>query len=196
MNFLAHQFLSFEIKPIMVGNFIADTVKGKALENYDADIQKGILLHRFIDSFTDSHEITLQSRERLYGHFGKYAAVVQDVFYDHFLAMNWSQYHKVDLDEYTRFIYLTLDDYRSVFNERAERTFHFMQMQNWLGSYATREGIDRALSGLSKRASFPSNMDESLPALEEHGDDISTDFEVFFPDLIFATQAKLAEINS
>ncbi|MCZ4407499.1 acyl carrier protein phosphodiesterase [Cryomorphaceae bacterium 1068] len=196
MNFLAHQFLSFEIKPIMVGNFIADTVKGNALKNYDVPIQKGIVLHRFIDSFTDSHEITLQSRERLYAHFGKYAGVVQDVFYDHFLAINWSDYHDQDLNDYTDFIYLTLGGYRSVFNERAERTFQYMQMQDWLGNYATQEGIHRALTGLSRRASFPSNMEESLPALAKHGEAISNDFKIFFPDLISATQLKLEELNS
>jgi len=180
----------------MVGNFIADTVKGKAFEHYDPEIQKGILLHRFIDTFTDSHVTTLQSRERLYAHFGKYAAVVQDVFYDHFLALNWSDYHKKDLNEFTDFIYSTLGDYRSVFNERAARTFHYMHLQDWLGNYATQEGIDRALTGLSHRARFPSNMEESLPALSEHGKAISNDFKTFFPDLIAATQSKLVEINS
>jgi len=180
----------------MVGNFIADTVKGKALEDYDIAIQKGIVLHRFIDSYTDSHDITLQSRERLYNYFGKYAGVVQDVFYDHFLALNWSSYHQDELKAYTRFIYDTLGDYQSVFNERASRTFHYMQLQDWLGNYANKEGVDRALTGLSRRASFPSNMEESLPALAEQGSAISADFEAFFPDLIFATEERLKELLS
>lgn len=180
----------------MVGNFIADTVKGKALKEYDVAIQKGIVLHRFIDSYTDSHQITLQSRERLYSYFGKYAGVVQDVFYDHFLALNWHMYHQDELEVYTRFIYATLRDYQSVFNERAARTFHFMQLQDWLGNYATEEGINRALTGLSRRASFPSNMEESLPALMEQGSAISKDFKEFFPDLIAATQEKLVELSS
>lgn len=196
MNFLAHQFLSFEIKPIMVGNFIADTVKGKGLADYDKAIQKGIVLHRFIDTYTDSHEITLQSRERLYAYFGKYAGVVQDVFYDHFLAKNWTSYHQNDLKAYTRFIYATLADYQSVFNDQASRTFHYMQLQDWLGNYATEEGINRALTGLSRRASFPSNMEESLPALAEQGSSISDDFKAFFPDLISATEEKLEELLS
>lgn len=196
MNFLAHQFLSFEIKPVMAGNFIADTVKGNAFKDYDQEIQKGIVLHRFIDTFTDSHKITLQSRERLYAYFGKYAGVVQDVFYDHFLALNWSDYHRQDLDEYTRFIYSTLEIYKPLFNEKAERTLYYMQLQDWLGNYATKEGIHRALSGLSRRASFPSNMEESLPALSEQGEAISADFKAFFPELVAATRVKLAQINS
>lgn len=196
MNFLAHQYLSFEIEPIMVGNFIADTVKGKAFKDYDEAIQKGILLHRFIDSFTDKHELTLQSRERLYAYFGKYAGVVQDVFYDHYLAVNWAKYHEDDLNKYTRFIYSTLEGYQSVFNEQATRTFHYMQLHDWLSNYATREGINRSLTGLSRRASFPSKMEDSLPALEEQGEAISNDFETFFPDLISATQEKLKELTS
>ncbi|MGB6035863.1 MAG: acyl carrier protein phosphodiesterase [Cryomorphaceae bacterium] len=180
----------------MVGNFIADTVKGKGLEDYDLAIQRGIVLHRFIDTYTDSHKITLQSRERLYAYFGKYAGVVQDVFYDHFLAINWTNYHRDELKAYTRFIYATLGDYQSVFNERASRTFHYMQLQDWLGNYATEEGIHRALTGLSRRASFPSNMEESLPALAEQGSAISDDFKAFFPDLISATEERLTELLS
>ncbi len=180
----------------MVGNFIADTVKGKAFEDYPVEIQKGILLHRFIDSFTDSHHVTLESRERLYDHFGKYAAVVQDVFYDHFLAVNWANYQNRGLTEYTEFIYRTLGDYRSLFNDRAARTFHFMQLQDWLGSYATTEGIDRALTGLSKRANFPSNMDRSLPALAKHRESLAEDFRIFFPELITASKLKLSELIS
>lgn len=180
----------------MVGNFIADTVKGKGFETYDEAIQKGILLHRFIDSFTDSHPITLKSRGRLYAHFGKYAGVVQDVFYDHYLALNWHEYHQTDLREYTGFIYSTLGVYRSIFNDRADRIFHFMQLQDWLGNYVHQEGIQRALTGLSRRAKFPSNMEESLPALREHGSALSSDFKAFFPSLITASQAKLKELNS
>lgn len=179
----------------MVGNFIADTVKGNAFEEYEVEIQKGILLHRFIDSFTDSHPITLESRKKLYSDFGKYAAVVQDVFYDHFLAVNWAEYQDGALGEFTEFVYNALGEYRSVFNDKAARTFHFMQLQDWLGSYATTEGIDRALTGLSRRASFKSNMERSLPALAAHEDSLSNEFQTFFPELISASKLKLSELT-
>jgi acyl carrier protein phosphodiesterase len=188
MNFLAHQYLSFENEPLMVGNFIADTVKGKELLRYPKAIQRGIRLHRFIDTFTDENPLPLQSRKRLYPYFGKYAAVVQDVFYDHFLASEWQNHHEVELAKYTARVYRVLERNRHLFNPRADRTFHYMKNQNWLLGYASREGIDRALKGLSNRARFASNMDKALPALSLEGDKLREDFRIFFPRLIEAVR--------
>ena len=66
MNFLAHSYLSGSDQKILVGNFIGDFVKGKQYENYDDSIQKGIILHREIDYYTDKHEVYLDSDIGLY----------------------------------------------------------------------------------------------------------------------------------
>ena len=65
MNFLAHIYLSGEDQGITIGNFIADGIKGKKYLSYSEDMQKGILLHRSIDSFTDQHPVVRQSTKRL-----------------------------------------------------------------------------------------------------------------------------------
>lgn len=173
----------------MVGNFIADTVRGKRMDEYPESIREGILLHRFIDTFTDEHPTVLLTRKRLYPHFGKYAAVVQDVFYDHFLAKNWKSHHHLELNEFTAFVYQTLGESRHHFNQRAERTFHFMQSQDWLSNYATEEGIHRSLSGLSRRAKFTSNMEKSIPVLRAKRSDLEEDFAAFFPELVAEVKA-------
>lgn len=172
----------------MAGNFIADTLRGRELNHYPQLIQKGVRLHRFIDTYTDTHDIPLRTRRMLYPYFGKYAAVVQDVFYDHFLAANWDAYHEMRLKEYTRFAYKTLQEAEEFFNERAARTFHYMYIQDWLTGYASDQGIDRALSGLSRRAKFESNMDRSLPVLRRYRSEIDKDFRQFFPELISASK--------
>lgn len=184
MNFLAHQYLSFDIPPVMVGNFIADTIRGSQLEKYPEKVQYGIRIHRSIDTFTDSHPLVLQTRSLLYPWFGKYAAVVQDVFYDHFLAINWKEYSEQSLTTFVKDVYRTLESNKTWMNERAMRTLYYMHSQNWLGNYRFPEGIDRALSGLSYRAKFDSKMDNSLPALEENFDAMNTHFRAFFPELI------------
>ena len=92
MNFLAHLFLSGEPGELMVGNFIADSVKGNAMNDFSEGIQKGIILHRAIDTFTDSHNEMQKSKERLRPRYKKYAPVITDIFYDHFLAVNWQDY--------------------------------------------------------------------------------------------------------
>lgn len=184
MNFLAHQHLSFHVPPVMVGNFIADTIRGSQLEKYPVAIGLGIRVHRAIDTFTDSHPTVLATRTLLYPHFGKYAAVVQDVFYDHFLAINWHQYSPQPLKRFVDNVYATLEANRNWMNERALRTLFFMHSQNWLEGYLTSEGIDRALKGLSRRARFTSNMENSMPALEENYQVLNDQFQGFYTELI------------
>ncbi|MEM9052861.1 MAG: ACP phosphodiesterase [Bacteroidota bacterium] len=195
MNFLAHQLLSFSQKHLMVGNFIADTLKGKSYQSLPKEIQEGVLLHRFIDDFTDTHPLMLQGRKLLYPHFGKYAGVVQDVFCDYFLAKDWHEYHEKPLKEYVQYIYQVLAEAEEIFNERALRTFQFMRQQNWLESYAHLSGIDQALSGLSRRASYQSNMENSLPAMTEHGHDLELDFREFYPQLRNASMEQLKKLR-
>lgn len=183
MNFLAHQYLSYQHESVMVGNFIADTITGSISEEYEAGVQLGIQIHRSIDSFTDSHSLVLDSRKLLYPYFGKYAAVVQDVYYDHFLAINWGLYSNSPLEPFVSNVYDVLNKYKDSMNDRALRTLHYMQLQDWLFNYSTLEGIDRALKGLSRRASFQSNMEKSLPALKANYEALNTHFKSFFPDL-------------
>src|SRR3954453_2663939 len=93
MNFLAHLYLSGNDPEIMVGNFLGDFVRGRnLLERYKKNIATGIELHRTIDEFTDTHPIVAQSKNRLREKYRHYAAVIVDIFYDHFLAKNWSEY--------------------------------------------------------------------------------------------------------
>ena len=89
MNFLAHIYLSGDNDLIKIGNFMADGIRGKHYEYLPAEVQKGIVLHRAIDTYTDSHPIFRQSTKRLHHRYHHYAGVIVDVFYDHFLAKNW-----------------------------------------------------------------------------------------------------------
>ena len=105
MNYLAHLHLSNNDKNLIIGNYIADDVKGKAYLNFPLEIQKGIILHRKIDDFTDSHKVVGNSKNLIRHHQNKFTPVVMDVFYDYFLAKNWEEYSTVDLLSFTTNIY-------------------------------------------------------------------------------------------
>ena len=74
---------------------MADSVKGNHYLYFEKEIQKGVLLHRFIDSFTDFHPTYRKSKHRLHTKYGHYSGVIMDIFYDHFLAKNWTKYQLV-----------------------------------------------------------------------------------------------------
>jgi acyl carrier protein phosphodiesterase len=183
LNFLAHSFLSGPDEALLVGNFIADSVKGRQKEKYTPEIQRGIILHRQIDTFTDAHPIVQQTKARLRPGYGKFSGVISDMFYDHFLAANFKNYSAVPLLEYTHWVYGIMQKYRAQLPERVHYFLPYMVRQNWLYNYAQVSGIQKSLQGLSQRSNFTSNMATATEELEAFYALYQTDFERFFPDL-------------
>jgi len=183
MNYLAHLFLSGENEKIIVGNFIADHVKGRTIDEYDEEIKQGIRMHRAIDEFTDAHPDVRAGISRLRPAYGKYAGVIMDMYYDHFLAANWNRYSDNDLEDYTRSRYVILFRYYSIFPARAQRILPHMAKNNWLKGYARLEGLQQALTGLSTRTRFLSNMEHAVIDLRNGYNHYQEEFFNFFPEL-------------
>ncbi|HYF68829.1 MAG TPA: ACP phosphodiesterase [Ohtaekwangia sp.] len=184
MNFLAHLYLSGKNEKIMVGNFLADFVKGKqALSLFDGEIKTGIELHRAIDLFTDTHPVVRESKNRLREKYRHYSAVIVDVFYDHCLARNWALYSTVVLPAFADEAYAILQKYYSVLPTRLQQMLPYMIRGNWLVNYAKPEGIARTLTGMSRRTPYESKMDEAIDELIKYYSDFESEFNLFFPDL-------------
>lgn len=184
MNFLAHLFLSGENENILVGNFIADFVKGKrALESFDIKIRRGIELHRAIDLFTDTHAVVASSKDKLRPKYRHYAGVIVDVFYDHYLAKNWGLYANVRLEDFADRAYKTLQRNYNSLPVGVQQMLPYMVRGNWLVNYSRPEGIGRALTGMSRRTPYESKMDEALNDLIKFDDEFEQEFKIFFPEL-------------
>jgi len=169
----------------MVGNFIGDFVRGRAIyEQFPHRIALGIELHREIDEFTDNHPVVLESKIRLRPKYRHYAPVIVDMFYDHFLAANWKNYHTQPLSEYAHHSYQILKKFEPILPAQVKYLMPYMIEGNWLLNYARTEGIHRALSGMAKRTPYDSKMDEAIQELELHYKDFEKEFFDFFPDLI------------
>ena len=191
MNFLAHIYLSFGDQDLTLGNFIADHIRGKAYTRYPEPVQKGILLHRAIDTFTDSHPIARSSSKRLHPRHSHYSRVIVDIYYDHFLAKNWEQYSDVPLEDYTRRFYGLLHERYDLLPEGIQRFMPYMISDNWLLSYAGLEGIGRVLQGLNRRAGSRSRMDEAVEDLEAHYEKFESEFHPFFEELIIFSRQHI-----
>lgn len=184
MNFLAHLYLSGDNPRIMIGNFMGDFIKGRSyLQQYDAEIITGIDLHRSIDEFTDSHPVVTQSKNRLRPKYRHYAGVIVDVFYDHFLAANWNQFHSLPLEKFAQQVYRTIQTFDAKLPEELTYMMPYMIKGDWLLSYSTSEGIHRALSGMARRTPYQSKMEEAVNDLREHHDEFKAEFMEFFPQL-------------
>jgi acyl carrier protein phosphodiesterase len=196
MNFLAHIYLSGDDDELLIGNFIADAVKGKQFLNFKPEIARGILLHRFIDSYTDNNCIVGQSKTRLRNNFGKFAGIITDVFYDHFLANHWKKFSEDMFEDFIQQKYQILLENGKVFPESTLFMFEKMMEQNWLVNYKDIEGIDRALTGLSKRFPYPNKMNLATAQLQEDYHAFEQDFLTFFPVLIKNSESFLKNLSA
>jgi acyl carrier protein phosphodiesterase len=195
MNFLAHAYLSFGQEEILVGNFAADFIKGKEMALYHGDIRIGILLHREIDSFTDSHPLVRAGQSYLRPKFRHYSTVITDIFFDYFLGKNWDHFSPIPLEIFVNQTYDVLDRYQSQLPDRFGEMFYWMKSQNWLYQYREISGIQRSLSGLSRRTTFVSKMDEAPAVLLEKEAEFEVIFFAFFKELDTFARQKLIELQ-
>ncbi len=185
MNFLAHLYLSgLEDEDLMLGNFIADMIKGRKVSTFKESIQHGIRLHHKIDNYTDDHPEWKRIRTLLRPSQGKFAGVVTDIFFDHALAIHWEKYHKLSLESFASKVYEILNRRFEDLPPRGQHLLPYMIQHNWLVSYKSVEGISSVLKGMAKRTPYPSNMANAAHTLEIYTYEIQEAFLIFFPDLI------------
>ena len=190
MNFLAHLLLAGppaapDYAAHLLGQFIADSVPGRQLDAYPPAVQAGIRAHRAIDAFTDQHPVVRQTTARLRaGGYGKYAGVISDVFFDHFLAANFPEFSVENLLAFTQRVYATLAAQQAQFPARVRQFFPHLVQHNWLLHYAEPEGVARSLAGLSRRATPGSGMETAGEELRRHYAAYKADFREFWPQLV------------
>ncbi|GAA4023330.1 acyl carrier protein phosphodiesterase [Hymenobacter glaciei] len=200
MNFLAHLYLSGAptaacYTDVLVGNFMADSVPGRQLENYAPAVQAGIRLHRAIDTYTDQHPVVRRSTKRLReAGYGKYAGVISDMFLDHFLARSFAEYSAESLTDFAKRVYGLLQGREAEMPPRVQQMLLYMVQHNWLLGYAETEGIRRALGGLSRRAVAGSGMETAATELEANYEAYEADFREFFPQLREHAAGELARL--
>jgi acyl carrier protein phosphodiesterase len=184
MNFLGHIFLSGKEDEIILGNFIADHIKGRIQLEYPQRVIKGIQLHRAIDYFTDHHPMVIRGVRRLNVDYGHYGTVIIDMYYDHFLSSLWSDYHPEPIIPYTQSIYAQLLPFLETMPARTQSMLPYMIRDNWLAGYARADGLNRALNGMAKRAKFVSGMENATAFLINNYEAFKEEFRAFMPDMI------------
>ncbi|MFQ5936760.1 MAG: ACP phosphodiesterase [Acidiferrobacterales bacterium] len=194
MNYLAHVFLSGRSADAVIGGLLGDFVKGSVGSGYEARVWQGIVLHRRIDGFTDAHEVVQASRRLVSRERRRFAGIMVDVFYDHFLARHWPRYADIPLDEFTREVYAVLLHHRDRLPERLRYIVPRMVGDDWLGTYRELWRVGAALDGISRRLRRSNTLVGGVRELESNYDRFEHHFLSFFPQLmLFVDQWKTAE---
>lgn len=184
MNYLAHLFLAEGTPASLIGNLLGDFVKGGAVHLYSEEIRKGIDLHRKVDSYTDSHAIVRSSKSLVCSQRRRFAGVLVDMFYDHFLAKNWLEYSEVPLPDFARGVYQVLQDSRDILPESLNQIVPTIIARDLLCSYREIGGIDTAINRMSARIKRANNLAGGVEDLTANYQQFESDFRAFFPLLI------------
>lgn len=185
MNYLAHLYLADENDPnSLIGNLLADFTNPVDEVRYNPAIRLGIRRHRAIDRFTDHHPIFRNSTARIGHKYRLLKGILVDLFYDHFLARHWEDYHPLCLETFCYRVYTQLEPHTKELPERMQRMLKHMIRDNWLVSYRQTEGIEWALDRMSHRLSRPNVLYEGIEELHRHYNALEKDFQMFFPELV------------
>jgi len=183
MNYLAHAYLSFGNEPILIGNMISDFVKGNKKFNYPENIQKGIALHRMIDTFTDTHVATKNAKEIFKSSAHSYAPVFVDVVYDHFLSVDETQFPLNKLEFFATETYRVLKKNTELLPEKFNNMLPYMINQNWLLNYRFDWGIENSFGSIFRRAKYLEKNNLVLQCFHDNYNELQACYKQFFPDV-------------
>ncbi len=196
MNYLAHLYLSGNNHQVLIGNFMADSIKGNSYNNYPEDQKKGILLHRFIDSYTDQHPLVTELKRLCHHKLHHYSGIAIDIILDHLLASNWSIYSDKSLLEFTENSYQILNLNFDELTPQVQNFLPIMVKHNWLYNYRTIKGIREILLQMNHRIKHRVDLSSSVNIMLENKLLFEKNFQLFFNDLILNCQLFLNEYHT
>lgn len=192
MNYLAHMFLAGDTAEERTGALLGDFVKGSIEDRFPEAIRNGILLHRAIDRYTDAHPTVRASCMLVSDERRRFAGILVDVFYDHFLARHWRRYSAMPLNQFTQSVYAALGRDRGSHPPRLQQILPCMMRDDWLGSYGDLNAVDAALNGIARRFRRFRRavaLTNAIVELDRNYDAFEVHFLRFFPQLIRYAQA-------
>jgi acyl carrier protein phosphodiesterase len=184
MNYLAHLYLADDSDEFLIGSFLGDFVKGALGDRYSEEISRGIIFHRKIDAYADAHERTLASRNLFSPERRRFAGIIVDICYDHFLAKHWINYSDIKLSVFISYVYETLQKFNEILPEKLKPILPRMIKQNWLESYQFIEGVEITLNRISKRITKKNSLKGSIEEIRLNYNALEKDFLDFFPDVV------------
>ena len=182
MNYLGHLYFSNNNPELMVANLFGDYVKGPNLERFPDLVQHGIRLHRKIDNFIDTHPDVLALKRNLYEELPKVSGIAVDLFFDHLLARNWSNYHKTPYTEFLEQFYRHQIILTEVYSDEFLEFIQAMRTHNWLSHYPSSYGLMKSCEGVSRKLSFPNLLNTGALVFENHEIEITHCFEKYMSD--------------
>lgn len=195
MNFLAHFQLAWPDPGLIAGGLEGDYYKGPLRGDLPHSFEQGIRLHRAIDAYTDHHPLIAAARQQFPSHLRRYAGILIDLCFDHYLSQRWQQHHEQSLESFSRAVYRTLADHRALLSPNAARMSERLQHYDLLQRYRDWQTVPASAERIGERFRRGNPMlaiDTDLAALREPLGDV---FDAFYPELKKHTQVVRQQMN-
>jgi acyl carrier protein phosphodiesterase len=182
MNLLGHLYFSNDDTELMYANLFGDYVKGSDLDQYPPKVKQGLILHRQIDQFIDHHPDVVVLMRSLYAELPKVTGIAIDLFFDHLLARNWTEFHPGSLDDFLNKFYQYNPKYFDGYSPEFQEFVVQLKMNKWISHYPTRFGLEKMSEGVSRRISFPNSLHTAPVVFDQHEEAITICFQSFMQD--------------
>ena len=191
MNYLAHFHLAWPDEDLLAGGLEGDYFKGPLQQQLPSGLERGVRLHRAIDAYTDQHPELAELRAAFGPELRRYAGILVDLSFDHFLSVHWQRYSEESLDDFNRSVYRGLNTRRHHFSPAARRMLDRLVQHDLLGRYTEWESIPASASHIGERFSRGNpflGIEGQLSAMRPH---LERTFVSFYPQLQdFVTQQR------
>jgi acyl carrier protein phosphodiesterase len=197
MNFLAHLWLADGDDGLRLGAMLGDFVRGSMDgSQLPPEVQKGIQLHRFIDQFMDGLPEMAELRQKFAAPFRRYAGIIIDVAFDHQLALRWSQYSDLTLQQFDADVRHLLARYEQWLPEELKGFMRYADRRGLFAAYREKDEILHSLHGLGRRLSRSNPLHRVDEIWDQHVDDLAQGFEQVFPQVQAAVSGWIANNNT
>ena len=191
MNFLAHLHLARLADSSLLGNLMADFVRGNPRQHWSAPVADGILMHRRLDVMTDALPEVRSARQLFRAETYRVAPITLDVIWDHFLARHWQRF----TPDQTLVAFSAAAEHE-IIPQLADTPVEFQELnavmwrERWFEHYAEPTRLARVLSGMAHRRPRLAALRDSYQDFVDHYDQLEPLFFQFYPRLMAAARAQ------
>jgi acyl carrier protein phosphodiesterase len=184
MNWLAHLFLAGPNPACQLGSVLPDLLSKPLLTRLPMEFDRGVAHHYWVDAFTDSHPVFRRSVSRIEPPLRRFGGILGDVFYDHFLSVDWQRFASVPLRQFVSEVYASFRRLAPLLPHPVQLRLQRMEREDWLGSYGDLPGIRETLGRMNDRFRRPVDLVPAVELLVRDYHAFHGDFAEFFPELI------------
>ncbi|MGK3115785.1 ACP phosphodiesterase [Candidatus Pantoea formicae] len=191
MNFLAHLHLAQLANSSLLGNLMADFVRGNVQSQWPETVVAGIAMHRRVDVLTDSLPEVREARQFFRAETRRVAPITLDVIWDHFLALHWDRLHPAQ-----SLVDFTAAAEREILPQLPGTPEGFVELnavmwrERWFEHYAEPARLARVLNGMAHRRPRLVALRDSYQDFVEHYQQLEPLFFQFYPRLMDAARSQ------